>query len=96
MSEVCEVHFCVKPDHNLETLSIIKLQKKERKKKNTNKFEEIPQEVRSLSPCLLTCGICLFRENLVDGEGSRRGARFVKITYLLLMQIFSCLPYFTT
>ena len=28
MSEVCEVHFCVKPDHNLETLSIIKLQNK--------------------------------------------------------------------
>jgi hypothetical protein len=27
MSEVCKVHFCIKPDHNLETLSIIKLQK---------------------------------------------------------------------
>jgi hypothetical protein len=73
MSEVREIHFCVKPDHNLETLSIIKLQNKHK----TNKFEEFPQEVRYLSPWLLTCGICLFKENFVDGEGSRGGASFI-------------------
>jgi hypothetical protein len=27
MSEVREIHFCIKPDNNLETLAIIKLQK---------------------------------------------------------------------
>jgi hypothetical protein len=27
MSEVREVHFCIKPHHHLETFSIIKLQK---------------------------------------------------------------------
>ena len=70
MSEICKIHFCVKPDQNLETLFIIKL----KNKRKTNKFEEIPQEVSSLSPWLLTCGTCLFRENLVDGEGSQRGA----------------------
>lgn len=72
MPEVCEVHFCVKSDHNLETLSIIKLQKNK-----TNKFEEIPQEVGSMYPWFLTCGVCLFRENLVDGEGRRGEASFV-------------------
>jgi hypothetical protein len=29
MSEVCKIHFCVKSDNNLETVSIIKLQKHE-------------------------------------------------------------------
>jgi hypothetical protein len=39
----------------------------------------------------LTCGISLFRENLVGGEGSGGEANLEKVTYVLSMQTVSFL-----